>query len=204
MPKNPDSKAKGPVWGVGTFLDLDPAVRVREAGSFRDEVLKNGPPTAKGVEKWIGGAINRQRLLAKVAFGVIRWPKSQGRPVTPNLVDAFEFLHQRENLNGAFGPSGGFSTSKLETMPAPFVYDASAADEYRVAFHFVADFFNHFSYRMREGPWTRPPGLPPGYRFLDPYQIIPFTNDGTQTNVLPDIEVVYVPLIRVGGIRVLK
>jgi len=63
--------------------------------------------------------------------------------------------------------------------------------------------FNHFSFRMREMPWERPAGLRPGYRFLNPYQIIPFTNDG-ETVVFPDIEVVYVPLIRLGGIRVLK
>lgn len=203
MPKHPNSKGKGPGRGIGTFLDLDPAVRVREAGSFRDEVLTNGPPTAKGVEKWIGSAIDRQRLLAKAVFGAIRWPKTLGRPLTPNLVDGFEFLHQRENVNGVVGANGPIKANKLETMPAPFVYDASTADDYRVAFQFFADFFNHFSYRMREVPWERPAGLRPAYRFLNPYQIIPFTNDG-ETVVFPDIEVVYVPLIRLGGIRVLK
>lgn len=190
--------------GIGTFRDLDPESRARELASFRDEVQQMGSLTQKAVQKWIGGAIARQRLLAGVVFGHIRWPKSLGRPLTPNLGDGFEFLHQRLNLNGAVGPSGPMDTSTLQTMPVPFVHDASTADEYRVAFQFFADFFNHFSYRMREGPWERPAGLRPGYRFLDPYQIVPFTNDGTQTIFLPDIQVRYVPLIRVGGIRVLK
>ena len=163
-----------------------------------------GPVTTKAIEKWTRGAIDRQRLLAGVVFGVIRWPKSEGRPLTPNLGDGFEFLHQRQNLNGAFGPSGGFDTSTYETMPAPFVHDASTADEYRVEFQFFADFFNLFSYRMTPVPWQRPAGLEPGYRFLDPYQVIPFTNDLTQTTILPDIQVRYVPLISLGGIRVLK
>ncbi len=190
--------------GLGTFRDLDPIVRARELASFRDEVAKQGPLTQKAVQKWIGSAIARQRLLAGVVFGHIRWPRSLGRPLIPNLGDAFEFLHQRLNLNGVDTPSGPVKTGVLQTMPAPFVHDASTADEYRVAFQFFADFFNHFSYRMREGPWERPAGLRPGYRFLDPYEIVPFTNDGTQTIFLPDIQVRYVPLIRVGGMRVLK
>src|SRR5438067_9915462 len=130
--------------GIGNFRDLDPAVLSRELASFRDEVYKKGPVTTKALEKWTRGAIDRQRLLAGVVFGVIRWPKSEGRPLTPNLADGFDFLHQRQNLNGAFGPSGGFDTSTIETMPAPFVYDASAVDESRVGYHFFADFFNLF------------------------------------------------------------
>jgi hypothetical protein len=190
--------------GLGTFRDLDLETRARELASFRDEVYKNGPLTQKAVQKWIGGAIARQRLLAGVVFGHIRWPRSLGRPLTPKLGDAFEFLHQRRNLKGVDSASGVIDKSTFQTMPAPFVHDASTADEYRVAFQFFAELFNHFSYRMREGPWERPAGLRPGYRFLDPYEIVPFTSDGTQTIFLDDIQVRYVPLIRVGGIRVLK
>lgn len=191
--------------GIGAFRELDLETRARELASFRDEVYANGSLTQKAVQKWIGGAIARQRLLAGVVFGHIRWPKSLGRPLTPHLGDGFEFLHQRRNLNGVVDSSGNtHDSSKLETMPAPFVHDASTAEEYRVAFQFFADFFNHFSYRMREGPWERPAGLRPGYRFLDPYQIVPFTSDRSQTIILPDIQVRYIPLIRVGGIRVLK
>ncbi len=204
MPKNPTISDIDRVRGVGSFRELDPATRARELGSFRDEVSKRGPITEKVIAKWIGDAIDRQRLLAGVAFGMIRWPRSLGRPLTPNLADAFELEHYRKNLNGAFGPEGGFDTSKFEKMPTPFAYDASTDDEYRVAFHFFTDFFNHFNYWLREGPWERPAGLRPGYRFLDPYLIEPFTNDGHQTIVLKDINVRYVPLIRVGGIRVLK
>ncbi|OAI41800.1 hypothetical protein AYO41_05225 [Verrucomicrobia bacterium SCGC AG-212-E04] len=190
--------------GSGTFRDLDLETRARELASFRDEVYENGPLTQKAVQKWIGGAIARQRLLAGVVFGHIRWPKSLGRPLTPSLGDAFEFVHKRKNLNGADSASGTVNTSVLQTMPAPFVHDASTVDEYRVAFQFFGELFNHFNYRMREGPWERPAGLRPGYRFLDPYEIVPFTSDGTQTIFLEDIQVRYVPLIRVGGIRVLK
>ncbi len=190
--------------GLGTFRDLDPVVRARELASFRDEVATNGPLTQKAVQKWIGSAIARQRLLAGVVFGHIRWLRSLGRPLTPNLGDGFEFLHQRKNLKGAVGPSGLIDTSTFQTMPAPFVYDASTTEEYVVAFQFFAELLNHFSYRMREGPWQRPVGLRPGYRFLDPYEIVPFTSDGTRAIFLDDIQVRYVPLIRVGGIRVLK
>src|SRR2546423_1148900 len=187
--------------GIGNFRDLDPTVLARELASFRDEVYKKGPVTTQVVEKWTRGSIDRQRLLAGGGFGGIRWPETEGRPPPPNLAGGFDFLHQRQNLNGAFGPSGGFDTSTVETMPTPFVYDASTVDEYRVAYHFFADFFNIFSYRMRPGvPWERPAGLRPGYRFLDPYEIIPFTSDRSQTIVQPDIVVRYVPLIRVGGI----
>ena len=190
--------------GIGTFRDLDVETRARELGSFRDEVYANGSLTRKALQKWIGGAIARQRLLAGVVFGHIRWPKSLGRPLTPNLGDAFEFLHRRLNLNGVDTASGPEKRGVFQTMPAPFVHDASTADEYRVAFQFFGELFNHFDYRMREGPWERPAGLRPGYRFLDPDRIVPFTCDGTQTIFLDDIQVRYVPLIRVGGIRVLK
>jgi hypothetical protein len=203
MPKKPIISDIDRVRGVGSFRELDPETRAREFGNFRDEVLK-GPITAKGVEKWIGNAIDRQRLLAGVVFGVIRWPKSLGRPLTPNLADAFGLEHVRENLNGVVSSQGGSKASVFETMPAPFTYDASTADEYRVAFHFIADRFNTFSHWLREGPWERPTGLRPGYRFLQPDIIVPFINDGTHPHVIEDIHVRYIPLIRFGGIRVLK
>jgi hypothetical protein len=41
------------------------------------------------VEKWVGSSLVRESLFDDMVVGQIRWPRSLGRPDTPNLSDGF-------------------------------------------------------------------------------------------------------------------
>lgn len=186
------------------FSDLDPRVRARELASLQDELKNPAPLTKERLDHWVGAAVDRKSVLTGAVFGGIRWPKAIGRPSTPTIFGGFEIKHDYEAIKAVVGPGGVLrDASTWEDQPDPFVRDDSQGDYHRIAFMFFAVYFwpNRLTTRLLpEIHWVRPPGLPTGYRRLNPLGFLPFTNLGERV-VLPDLVVEHHPWSEHRGIR---
>jgi hypothetical protein len=155
----------------------------------------------RDLETWVKETEVRQNLLADVAVGQIRWPKSLGRPDAPHLSAGFVIDTQFWVDIWHIGLDGSIVTDKEGWWPGdvPSVGDGPAeSDHYSVKYMFYAasDNDNQIQVRFSGAHWRRPvhSGHRPFRRFLNPpgWQ---FHSAGRFT-ALPDITIDSQPFLQ--------
>ena len=182
-----------------SFRDLSGEARAQEFLHLKDMVGRPDPITHLTLSDFISASDNRRALLAGSVWGGIRWPKSLGRPKTPSITAGFNIVHEFKRIELVDGGAGGISDiGEFWTQPAPSVWDASSASEYRVAFFFFAGGGinpNRLIVSLANVHWDINPHIRSGYLRLDPYGYSDFGNLGERV-VLPDFEVRHQPYSR--------
>ena len=175
--------------------------RVRELASLQIELNKPHAITQRALSEWALESDERSALLWGGVWGGIHWPKGLGRPLTPSITGGFTIVH--EWFEHKFVDAGGGSivdTGKYLVQPAPSVWDATTADEYRVGFFFFAGLGgvnpNKLTVKLAPVPWEKVGHIRAGYRQLDPQLgYAPFGSLG-KPRVIPDYLVRHVPYPR--------
>jgi hypothetical protein len=87
------------------------------------------------LDRWIDDSEIRQLLLQRLLFGRIRWPKSNGKPLSTTLNQAFTIFHWSMVIEVAESQDGVVETVSWATMPEPFKFDEpDDSDHYTVGF----------------------------------------------------------------------
>jgi hypothetical protein len=74
-------------------------------------------------------------LLQNLVFGGIRWPRSNGKPLSAALNQGFTILHWTQIIEVSESQAGPVETASWAALPAPFKFDEpDDADHYRVGF----------------------------------------------------------------------
>jgi hypothetical protein len=130
------------------------AMNLSRASTVRQE--ENMPPTIKP------GTIVRERLT-------LRWPKSNGKPLSETLNQGFTILHCTEIINANQSDGATETTNSRAALPEPFKFDEpDDADHYCVGFfgQVPSPFRQHiqptFASRLA---W---PHVVDGYRSIEP------------------------------------
>lgn len=86
--------------------------------------------------RWSADSEVRNLLLQNLVFGRIRWPKSNGKPLSATLNQGFTILHSIQIINAAQLQDGSAGTTTgLNDLPEPFKFDEpDDADHYCVGF----------------------------------------------------------------------
>jgi hypothetical protein len=111
-----------------------------EAYSHFQGLLKTGMHT-RDLDLWVRASAGRQNLFAGLAIGMIKWPKSLGRPNTPQLSGGFVFDTQFWVDIWHLGLDGSIVTDKNGWLRGddPAVWDGpEEADHYSVKYLFYA------------------------------------------------------------------
>ena len=74
---------------IAESLDDDSIPESFDKATIAFHELVKSSVDARVVENWVGRTEVRRSLFDDMAMGRIRWPRSLGRPETPNLADAF-------------------------------------------------------------------------------------------------------------------
>jgi hypothetical protein len=117
----------------------DLQARDQALGTFGDVVKTTFDP--KDVEKWVSSSLVRKSLFDDMVVGQIRWPRSLGRPDTPNLSDGFVITTKRWVDIWHIGIDGAIVEDLRGWIPgvAPDVRDGlSTADHHSVHYLFHA------------------------------------------------------------------
>ena len=148
---------------------------------------------ARVVEKWVGRTEVRRSLFDDMAFGRIRWPRSLGRPDTPNLSDGFvvraKFWADIWHIDG-----NGSVVVDLEGwmpgLPVDLLDNLSEPDHYSVRYLFSAakQNDNRVEVSLANVPWHRPARFQrPRHLYLSSHGF-EFYSGGTFVS-LPTIEI---------------
>ena len=152
-------------------------------GATSEIVLKE-TVTASLLDKWIAEgttAEDRASSLANTVWGVIRWSKKLGRPMTPTLAEGFVIRHTYITHDWSMkGPGVAERQDSFNPMPEPSKSDGpSDADFYQITF--VAQAMgrpildaNTISVEFRTGVrWAdmRVRAKRGGYRHIDPMEV---------------------------------
>jgi hypothetical protein len=106
---------------------------IRETLTLQRDLL-NGLKISE-LDRWIGDSGLRELLLQRMLFGRIRWPKSNGKPLSATLNEAFTILYWTLVVNGAESRGGLISKNSWAPMPEPFKFDEpDDSDHYTVGF----------------------------------------------------------------------
>jgi hypothetical protein len=112
---------------------LKPGTIIRETLTLQRDLL-NGLKISE-LSRWTGDSEAREKLLKNLLFGRIRWPKSNGKPLSATLNEGFTILHWTYIINAAQSQGGVVVTTSWAPMPEPFKFDEpDDADHYAVGF----------------------------------------------------------------------
>jgi len=112
---------------------IKPGTIVRETLILQRDFL-NGLKISE-LDRWIGDSDVREKLLQRMLFGRIRWPKSNGKPLSATLNEAFTIQHWTMVIKGADSQYGPISSHSWAPMPEPFKFDEpDDSDHYTVGF----------------------------------------------------------------------
>ena len=112
---------------------IKPGTIVRETLVLQRDLL-NGLKLSE-LNRWIGNSDTRQLLLQNMLFGRIRWPKSNGRPLSTTLNEAFTILYWTMVIYVAESQDGVVETVSWASLPEPFKFDEpDDSDHYTVGF----------------------------------------------------------------------
>jgi hypothetical protein len=102
---------------------LDPAIRNTTLDSLK--LFVAATPDAHKVEEWVSESLVRKNILADMAMGTIRWPRSLGRPDVQNLSDGFAIRTKFWVDVWHIGLDGSIVTDIAAFVPGvqPFVRD---------------------------------------------------------------------------------
>jgi hypothetical protein len=135
---------------------LDPAIRNTTLDSFK--LFVAATPDAHKVEEWVSESLVRKNILADMAMGTIRWPRSLGRPDVQNLSDGFAIRTKFWVDVWHIGLDGSIVTDIAAFVPGvqPFVRDGVGdPDHFLVVYSFnaVADQDNQVEIDFASVPW---------------------------------------------------
>jgi len=107
---------------------------IRERLTLERDLL-NGLKISE-LSRWSRDSEVRQLLLQNLVFGRIRWPKSNGKPLSATLNQGFTILHSIEIINAVQLQDGSVETkTSWAVLPEPFKFDEpDDADHYCVGF----------------------------------------------------------------------
>jgi hypothetical protein len=113
---------------------VTPGTIIRETLTLQRDLL-NGLKMSE-LDRWIGESDIRKFVLQNMLFGRIRWPKSNGKPLSTTLNEAFTILHYTMVIKVAELPGGGIvETISWASLPEPFKFDElDDSDHYTVGF----------------------------------------------------------------------
>lgn len=113
---------------------MKPGTIVREMLTLQRDLL-NGLKTSE-LGRWTGDSDVRQLVLKHLAFGRIRWPKSNGKPQSAALNQGFTILHWSMVIKVEELPNGDVVTTQTwQALPEPFKFDEpDDSDHYSVGF----------------------------------------------------------------------
>jgi hypothetical protein len=165
---------------------IKPGTIIRETLTLQRDLL-NGLKTSE-LDRWIGESDIRKFVLQDMLFGRIRWPKSNGRPLSATLNEAFTILHWTLVIYVAESQDGPVETTSWASLPEPFKFDEPDDSEYYTV-GFFAQIPSPFPQRVQPTftngvAW---PHILAQYRTIDPFD---WTGSETGEPVfLPDFTV---------------
>jgi hypothetical protein len=130
---------------------------------------------------WSADSEVRQILLQNLVFGEIRWPKSNGKPLSATLNQGFTILHSIQIING----NTAECTNSFAALPEPFKFDEpDDADHYGVGFvglvpnpyrqHIQPTFSSSVAWpRVLDGYRLIKPSDWQGYSQIDDWAVVP-------------------------------
>jgi hypothetical protein len=139
--------------------DCSPEAFDEVAIAFHDMVKAS--VDARTIEKWVGKTEVRRSLFDDMAMGRIRWPRSLGRPDTPNLSDGFviraKFWVDIWHIDGngsvvvdLEGWTPGLAVDLLDNVADPDYYSV------RYLFNAARQNDNRVEVSLANVPWHRP------------------------------------------------
>jgi hypothetical protein len=129
---------------------IKPGTMIRETLTLQRDLL-NGLKISE-LDRWIGESDIHKFVLQNMLFGRIRWPKSNGRPLSTTLNQAFTILHWTMIIEVAESQDGVIETISWASLPEPFKFDEpDDSDYFTVGFllRFPRHSLNGFSQRSR-------------------------------------------------------
>ena len=146
---------------IAESLDDDSIPESFDKATIAFHELVKSSVDARAVENWVGRTEVRRSLFDDMAMGRIRWPRSLGRPETPNLADAFvvraKFWVDVWHIDG-----NGSVVVDLEGwtpgLPVDLLDSLSEPDHYSVRYLFSAarQNDNRIEISLANVPWHRP------------------------------------------------
>ena len=159
---------------------------VRETLTLQRDLL-NGLKISE-LERWTGDSEVRQLVLQNLLFGRIRWPKSNGKPLSAALNQGFTILHWTMIIKVAVSQGGVVSTTTWEALAEPFKFDEpDDSDHYSVGF--FAQIPSPFPQRIQP---TFASSVAWPYVLIHYRSIEPFDWSGSEANqpvIIPDFTV---------------
>jgi hypothetical protein len=113
---------------------MKPGTIIRETLVLQQDLL-NGLKISE-LGRWAGDSEVRKLLLQHLLFGRIRWPKSNGKPLSAMLNQGFTILYWTYIINASQSQGGGFTeNTSWAALPEPFKFDEpNDSDHYSVGF----------------------------------------------------------------------
>jgi len=165
---------------------MKPGTIVLETLTLQRDLL-NGLKISE-LERWTGDSEVRQLVLQNLLFGRIRWPKSNGKPLSAALNQGFTILHWTMIIKVAVSQGGVVSTTAWEALAEPFKFDEpDDSDHYSVGF--FAQIPSPFPQRIQP---TFASSVAWPYVLIHYRSIEPFDWSGSETNqlvIIPDFTV---------------
>jgi hypothetical protein len=165
---------------------IKPGTMIRETLTLQRDLL-NGLKISE-LDRWIGESDIHKFVLQNMLFGRIRWPKSNGRPLSTTLNQAFTILHWTMIIEVAESQDGVIETISWASLPEPFKFDEPDDSDYFTV-GFFAQIPSPFPQRIQP---TFANGVAWPHHLTRYRSIDPFDWTGSETNqliVLPDFTV---------------
>ena len=168
---------------------MKPGTIIRETLTLQQDLL-NGLKISE-LGRWTGDSEVRQLLLQHLLFGRIRWPKSNGKPLSATLNQGFTILHWSQTIKGTQSQDGGLEgTTGWGPMPEPFKFDEpDDSDHYSVGFFFQvpSPFLQHIQPVFASSvAW---PHVLTHYRSIEPPDWYGYESGTNQWTTIPDFAI---------------
>jgi hypothetical protein len=167
---------------------MKPGAIIRETLTLQNDLL-NGLKISE-LDRWAGDSEVRQLVLQYLMFGRIRWPKSNGKPLSATLNQAFTILYWTMVIKAGVSQGGAVVTTSWEAMPEPFKFDEpDDSDHYSVGFfaQSFSPFWQHIQPTFASSVvW---PHVLNQYHLIEPFDWYGLESETNQWTTIPDFTV---------------